>query len=198
MPPKEYRGLPHSKLPSVSKKTIALKIPLVEAVYRRTSTRNFSDSPLDLHKLSKLLYLSNAVLKAEAYGKNKIFHRAVPSSGGLCSIEIYPIILNVKGLEHGVYHYDSLNHQLDYLKNGDFRHHIQNKLVYQQKFSGAAVIQVLSSWFSKLKFKYGERGYRYGFLDAGHVGENAYLAAASLDLACCGICGFIDDEVNSL
>ncbi len=62
----------------------------------------------------------------------------------------------------------------------------------------AAAILVPTSWFSKLKFKYKKRGYRYGFLDAGHVSENAYLVATALDLACCGICGFIDDEVNSL
>jgi SagB-type dehydrogenase family enzyme len=50
----------------------------------------------------------------------------------------------------------------------------------------------------RTKWKYRERGYRYIYLDAGHIGQNLYLAAASLGLGCCTIGAFYDDEVNQL
>jgi SagB-type dehydrogenase family enzyme len=47
-------------------------------------------------------------------------------------------------------------------------------------------------------WKYGQRGTRYIYLDAGHAGQNLYLAAAALGLGCCAIGAFFDDEINSL
>jgi SagB-type dehydrogenase family enzyme len=198
IPPKQYRSSLHIKLPYINHKTMNLKMPLVEAIRLRRSTRQFSSRALSLYKLSNILYFSNAVLKTSIEGETKIHHRTVPSSGGLCSIEVYPIVLNVKGLKQGIYHYDSLSNDLACLNNGNFREQLQKKMLFQQEFADASVILVITSWFSKLKFKYKERGYRYGLLDAGHVGAYVYLLSTALNLACCGICGFLDDEVNDL
>jgi SagB-type dehydrogenase family enzyme len=46
--------------------------------------------------------------------------------------------------------------------------------------------------------KYGERAYRYIYMDAGHVAQNLYLAATALDLASCAVGAFFDDEVNKV
>jgi SagB-type dehydrogenase family enzyme len=40
------------------------------------------------------------------------------------------------------------------------------------------------------KWKYRERAYRYIYLDAGHVGQNLYLAAGALGLGECAIGAF--------
>jgi len=47
-------------------------------------------------------------------------------------------------------------------------------------------------------WKYGERGYRYVLLDAGHVAENIQLEATSLGLGSCAVGAFFDDELNEL
>lgn len=44
--------------------------------------------------------------------------------------------------------------------------------------------------------RYGERGYRYVHLDAGHVCQN--LAASAVDCGVCAIAAFDDDKVNGL
>ncbi len=62
----------------------------------------------------------------------------------------------------------------------------------------AAVVFVWTAVVERTKWKYRERGYRYLYLDAGHIGQNLYLAAASLRLGCCTIGAFYDDEVNQL
>jgi SagB-type dehydrogenase family enzyme len=196
--PKQYISSSHVKLPSAKDTSTEQTLVLEKTIHSRKSRRQFSYRSLNINELSKLLYLSNGVLSVEANAGYKTFRRAVPTSGALCSVEIYPIVLNVRGLEQGVYHYDSLHHQLDYLRKGDFRDHVQKRLIFQQEFSNASTILILTSWFSKLKFKYNERGYRYALLDAGHVGAHIYLVSTALGLACCGICGFLDDEVNRL
>jgi SagB-type dehydrogenase family enzyme len=197
--PKQYSNLVHVDLPAAGHKDMIPRVSLEKAIRQRQSTRRFSKHPLSIRKLSTLLYFSSAVLTVDTIDANyKLYHRAVPTSGGLNSVELYALALNIKDLKQGVYHYDSLNHRLELLRDGDFRTLVSRKLLFQSEFSNAAVILIVTSWFSKLKFKYGERGYRYAFLDAGHVGAHIYLLASALNLACCGICGFFDDEVNSL
>lgn len=48
------------------------------------------------------------------------------------------------------------------------------------------------------KWKYKQKGYRYIYLDAGHIAQNLALAAVSLDLGSCQIAALYDDEVNML
>ena len=48
----------------------------------------------------------------------------------------------------------------------------------------------------RMTWRYGERGYRYLHLDAGHVCQNLYLAAESLGAGVCAIGAFDDDLVN--
>jgi SagB-type dehydrogenase family enzyme len=49
-----------------------------------------------------------------------------------------------------------------------------------------------------MKWRYGERGYRYMHLDAGHVCQNLYLSAESIDCGVCAIAAFQDEEINSV
>jgi SagB-type dehydrogenase family enzyme len=48
-----------------------------------------------------------------------------------------------------------------------------------------------------MTWRYDTRGYRYLHLDAGHVCQNLYLAAESLDCGACAIGAYDDDELNS-
>jgi SagB-type dehydrogenase family enzyme len=57
---------------------------------------------------------------------------------------------------------------------------------------------VLSAIFQRLRWKYHERTYRYALLEAGHIGQNLYLAATSLGLGACAVGAFLDDDLNRL
>jgi SagB-type dehydrogenase family enzyme len=46
--------------------------------------------------------------------------------------------------------------------------------------------------------KYGERGFRYLFLDAGHICQNLLLAAEAIGCGGCPIAAFYDQEANRL
>ncbi|RLB41876.1 MAG: dehydrogenase, partial [Deltaproteobacteria bacterium] len=44
----------------------------------------------------------------------------------------------------------------------------------------------------------GSRGYRHAMLEAGRIGQLIYLLATSMELGCCGIGAFYDDEATRI
>jgi SagB-type dehydrogenase family enzyme len=52
--------------------------------------------------------------------------------------------------------------------------------------------------FWRTRFKYGQRGYRFTLLEAGHVGQNLVLAATALGLGSVAVGGFFDCRVEEL
>jgi SagB-type dehydrogenase family enzyme len=62
----------------------------------------------------------------------------------------------------------------------------------------AACVFIWTAIIERSKWKYRERAYRYIYLDAGHIGQNLYLAATGLGLGCCTVGAFFDEEVDQL
>jgi SagB-type dehydrogenase family enzyme len=52
--------------------------------------------------------------------------------------------------------------------------------------------------FNRSKCKYGQRAYRYIYLDVGHIAQNLALGAVTLGLGSCQVAALYDDEVNRL
>jgi SagB-type dehydrogenase family enzyme len=63
---------------------------------------------------------------------------------------------------------------------------------------GASLIIFLTAIFERSTFKYGERGYRFILLEAGHVAQNLNLVANALGLGCANIGGYFDREIDDL
>jgi SagB-type dehydrogenase family enzyme len=125
--------------------------------------------------------------------------RSAPSAGALYSCELYLIALNVKGLDNGVYHYFPEENELERLKsNADLEKRIHKSIIDPKQFQNWSASLIITGTFIKAITKYGERGYRYVLLDAGHIGQNIYLTATALKLGVVGVCGFYDDKVNKL
>jgi SagB-type dehydrogenase family enzyme len=62
----------------------------------------------------------------------------------------------------------------------------------------ASCIFVWTATVERAKWKYRERAYRYIYMDAGHIGQNLYLAATAMNLGCCTVGAFYDEEVDRL
>jgi len=63
--------------------------------------------------------------------------------------------------------------------------------------SAAAVI-LITAVFQRTTFKYGERGYRFALIEAGHVAQNIDLVAGALHLPAANLGGFFDRELEAL
>jgi len=60
------------------------------------------------------------------------------------------------------------------------------------------VVFVWVAVIQRSRQKYRQRAYRYIYLDSGHLAQNLYLAATAMNLGCCAMAAFFDEEVNQI
>lgn len=163
-----------------------------EAIEKRRSVRAYSGEALSLEELSRLLHA------AQGLTDTRRRFRAAPSAGALYPIELYAVVHNVAGIDAGLYHYAVREHALELLRRDDLRLAIMQAGLGQGFLRQANVCFVLSAIFQRLRWRYRERAYRYALLEAGHIGQNLYLAATSMGMGACAVGAFLDDELNGL
>lgn len=120
--------------------------------------------------------------------------RAYPSGGTKYPLETYAVVLNAEDVDRGVYHFDVRGRHLTRISETEFD---DLKLADEDALEDAAMVVVLTADFSRTTGKYGERGYRYAHIEAGHLLQNVCLVAETLDLACRPFGGFSEDELDS-
>lgn len=167
-------------------------LSLEQAIEQRRSRRNYTGEPISLAQLSGLLYAANGLTDPARE------LRAAPSAGALYPIETYVVVHHVTGLVAGLYHYGVADHTLEPLQMGDLRSGLLVAGIGQELLQQAPVCFVLSAIFQRSRWRYRERAYRYILLEAGHIGQNLYLAATSLGLGACAVGAFRDDNLNGL
>jgi SagB-type dehydrogenase family enzyme len=190
-----YPGVSRLPLPG---KDFELSLSLGEALRRRHSTRSFRPDPLPLATLGQLLFCSYGVRGTKQIEGEYCYDRVSPSAGGLYPVELYTICQNVTGLQDGIYHYDARAHELEMLRVGHFHKAVAGMMIGQDMVRDVNVVVLIAANFARTIWKYGQRGYRYVFLDAGHAAQNLYLVATALNLGVVSIGGFFDDELSSL
>jgi SagB-type dehydrogenase family enzyme len=124
--------------------------------------------------------------------------RAAPSAGALYPIETYPVVNRVEEIPAGIYHYSVKESQILLIREGFFGHALSQAALGQGMLADAACVFVWTAVVERSKWKYRERAYRYIYMDAGHLGQNLYLAATGLGLGCCTVGAFFDDEIDRL
>ena len=191
--PSRYKTFPEAKLvklPSPEYQGMTVE----EAIRKRRSVRNYSPKSLSIQQLSQLLFAAQGIT-GKMYGQPL---RSTPSAGALYPFEIYLVVNNVQGLSRGIYHYVIRNHELEFIKPGDFSGQITDAGLEQDMLGEADVTFILSAIFDRTRQKYGERGFRYVYIEAGHISQNIYLQAVSLGLGSVGVGAFLDEKVNQL
>ena len=192
--PELYKAYPGASTVALPKPVLTGGLPTAQAIARRRSVRDYSQRPMTQAELSNLLFLTSG-LSADNYGNAR---RTAPSSGALYPIEVYPVVHNVEGIERGVYHYAYREHALELVRAGDMRAHVVEQGLGQEFLGQCGVVLFLTMIMQRMRPKYQDRSYRYGLLEAGHLGENAYVAATSMGLGACGIGAFMDDAMNAM
>ncbi|MHC4457606.1 MAG: SagB/ThcOx family dehydrogenase [Planctomycetota bacterium] len=191
--PPQYKSYPESKkidLPKPDHHGMTVE----ETIKKRRSIRDYSTKAMSLAQLSQLLFAAQGIT-GKTYGHPL---RSAPSAGALYPFEVYAVVNNVKDLPQGIYHYSVLDHALKLVKVGDFRKQIIDAGLEQEMLGAANVTFVLSAIFDRVRHKYGERGYRYTYIEAGHISQNLYLQSVSLGLGSVCVGAFLDERVNRL
>lgn len=165
-----------------------------EVLRKRRSTRDYRQDPLNLKELANLLWATQGVtVKAPAP-----WFRTAPSAGALHPIDSYLIVNQTRGLAPGIYRLKVEDFTLELIKTGDFSARIAEAALDQDIARNAAVVFVWVAVIQRSRQKYRQRAYRYIYLDSGHLAQNLYLAATAMDLGCCAIAAFFDEEVNQI
>lgn len=162
----------------------------------RSSFRDYSDMPMSIQELSYLLWYTQGV---KEIGKGGATIRTVPSAGARHAFETYVLIRNVRDVNSGVYRYLAIEHKLlEHILEPGIEKRIRKACFDQDLLKSCAVLFIWIAVAERMKWRYMERGYRYLFIDAGHVCQNLYLAAESIGLGACAVGAFDDDEINEL
>jgi SagB-type dehydrogenase family enzyme len=189
-----YKAYPNAHVVTLPEPKLEGGLPTSEAISARRSTRSYSTQAMTLDELSSFLFLT-AGISANRWGSPR---RTAPSSGALYPIEVYPIVHNVDGDEPGVYHYAYREHALELLRAVDMRTRVVEQGLGQEFLGQCGAVLFVTNILQRMRPKYQDRSYRYSLLEAGHIGENGYLAATSMGLGACGIGAFMDDAMNEM
>jgi putative peptide maturation dehydrogenase len=110
-----------------------------------------------------------------------------PSGGGLHPVEVYPFVRNVDGVEPGIYHYRSGDHELVRLKalsGHACLELLERATAGQWYFADADVAFVMTARFARSFWKYRHHAkiLRAILLEAGHLSQTFYLVCTQLGL----------------
>jgi SagB-type dehydrogenase family enzyme len=124
--------------------------------------------------------------------------RAAASAGALYPLELYVAIGNAASLSPGVYHYVSGQHELHLIALGHQREKLVDAARGQEWIATAPAVICIEANFERTTAKYGLRGGRYVYIEAGLAAESLMLQAVALGLVTTLVGAFDDDEVRRL
>jgi SagB-type dehydrogenase family enzyme len=165
-------------------------VKLVDAIKNRESRRRFNGEPLTLQELSFLLW---AVQGVRFISGGNAF-RNVPSAGCRHALETYLTVFNVEDVKPAVYRYLPLTHELLLeFKESNLKEKMI-KATFGQYFAGhSAVTFIWTAIPYRMEWRYGLDSHKVIAMDAGHVGQNLYLACEAVNAGTCAI-GAYDQE----
>lgn len=141
-------------------------LPLMDALSKRQSIRDFLPDSLSLPMLSALLWA--------AYGRNRADGgRTAPSALNAQEVEVFV------ALPSGAYRYDAAAHQLDLVAGSDLR----RVTGYQDFVDEAPLDLIFVADHTRMGLVPAGQREAYAYAAAGAIAQNVYLFAASNSLA---------------
>jgi SagB-type dehydrogenase family enzyme len=189
----DYEAYPVVRLP-MPKVPAAMSVQ--EAILSRRTARELRARPMSFDAVATLLSLAYGITNRDTLYIRPF--RAAPSGGALYPLDLFIYTIHVNELEPGLYHYNPTRHELRLVREGDLSRMISDALLQPSTPHEASLIVFLAGFFERSTFKYGERGYRFVLLEAGHVAQNINLVAVALGLGCRNIGGFFDRQMDDL
>jgi SagB-type dehydrogenase family enzyme len=145
--------------------------------------------------LSFLLWATQGVRK----NLKSVVLSNVPSAGNRHAFETYLCVLNVNGLEKGIYRYLPLEHELLFEFGGQDLEKKVSIAAMGQYFAGSApVVFIWAAIPYRMEWRYGTAAHKVIAIDAGHVCQNLYLACSAINAGTCAIAAYNQELMDSL
>jgi SagB-type dehydrogenase family enzyme len=176
---------------------IASKTEFYQLVLERQSWRKYTKEQLTLEELSFLLFCTQGLI--QEIGEGYASRRPVPSAGARHPYETYLAVNRVETLEVGIYRYLPFSHQLLFLEASGKLPALLTEANLGQKFVGnSAVCFAWSCIPYRAEWRYMEHAHKNMLIDAGHICQNLYLAAAALGLGVCAVGAYDQAAMDAL
>ena len=183
------------ELPAIEEITLG-SMPLIEALKRRRSHRQFTDETLTLEELAFLCW---SVAGVREIGPKRIWaKRTSPSGGARHPFETYLVVQRVEGLAPGIYRYSGLEHKLVLVKLGEDYNQYLAEEAMQNFVKGSAVTFIWTVVPYRNEWRYIFTSAREMAMDIGHYCENLYLAAGSIGAGTCGVASYQQEIVDKM
>jgi SagB-type dehydrogenase family enzyme len=111
-------------------------------------------------------------------------------------MELYLTASRVTGLSCGFYHYQPDRHSLRPVAKKELNRELAEASLSQSWIAAAPANLVIAAVCKRTTRKYGQRGIRYVYMEAGHIAENVCLQAEALGLGTVVVGAFEDDAVQ--
>ena len=160
-------------------------ISLEKAISRRRSRRDFLPKGLTLEQISQLTWAAQG---QDAHS----YYRTAPSAGATYPLELFIVASD------GLFRYLSAKHSLEKLNGQDLRVALASAAWGQEFIETAPLTLVFAAQFSRTTGRYGQRGIRYVYMEAGHAAQNVHLQAEALGLGSVAVGAFDDASVSKV
>jgi SagB-type dehydrogenase family enzyme len=160
-------------------------VPLEQVIAARRSHRDFSDESLTLEQIGQLAWSAQGQAQKSRY-------RSVPSAGATYPLELFLIS------DMGLFHYILTKHALEKVTDQDLRSALASAAWGQGFIADAPLTLVLAAEFERTTSRYGQRGIRYVYMEAGHAAQNIHLQAEALRLGSVAVGAFNDAAVSKV
>jgi SagB-type dehydrogenase family enzyme len=167
---------------------------------KRRTVREFSPERVSLDafsQLCELVFAPKSFVDADAFGILPM--RTYANAGARSELEVYVNALGVEDIDRGLYHYNCIEHALEYLREPLSRNDI-NHLCYEQPMcDNASAIFFVSAKVDRMGHKYRHpRALRAIYIDAGHLGQTFSMVATACELGPWETAAYRDTEVEAL
>lgn len=158
---------------------------------RRRSARRYLRERLSLREVAQILWAAQGRNSARGFS-------TAPSAGATFPLEIFLAAGDVEQLTPAIYRYLRQEHALSPMGGADVRTELVRAALGQEWVRDGAAAIVFAAVYSRTTRRYGERGYRYVHMEAGHAQQNVHLQAAALRIGTVVVGAFEDREVKRI
>ena len=160
-------------------------VSLEQAITKRRSRRKFVSKALTLEQIGQLCWAAQG---QEAH----IRYRTAPSAGATYPLELLVVTCD------GLFQYLPAKHSLERLTDQNLRTELTMAAWGQKFIVDAPLTLVFAAQFSRTTGRYGQRGIRYVYIEAGHAAQNVHLQAEALGLGSVAVGAFDDTSVSKV
>jgi SagB-type dehydrogenase family enzyme len=113
-------------------------------------------------------------------------------------MELYLTASRVTGLSCGLYHYQPDRHSLRLVAERELNRELAEVSLSQSWISAAPANLIIAAVYERTTKRYGQRGIRYVYMEAGHIAENVCLQAEAMGLGTVVVGAFEDEAVQKV